>query len=110
MFSAAIFVGILRLRLHSNEYLPKVDNKDFAVSYWDVFVFGARHVSGIEFLSTNILSVVFVFRFGDTHFIQKHVRFGQGRPALPRMCYRPEGSKKKCGFIKEEAGNKLASL
>lgn len=31
-FSAAIFDGILRLRLHSNEYLPKVDKKDFAVS------------------------------------------------------------------------------
>lgn len=46
-------------------------------------------LSGIEFLSTNILSVVFIFRFGDTHFIQKHVRFGQGRPAFPRMRYRP---------------------
>ena len=33
--SAAIFVG-----LHSNEYLPKANKKDFAVSYWDVFVFG----------------------------------------------------------------------
>ena len=105
IFRAAIFIGILRLRIHSNEYLPKVDNKDFAVANRDVFVFGAHYVMWPcqeSNFSLQVFCPMSSYSALVTHILFRNTSVLDRAAPPSHACVIGLKEQKKCGFIKGE--------